>query len=314
MKISNIRPKHVPEDQKASYMEDVNRYLKQISNFTDRQCPGCKSSNSEKFAKHLEFQFVRCLTCFSVYMSPGPTQEMVNDLYRDSSNYAYWSEHTYPNTRDSRRLTLHKNRAEFVINSMEKYGNKQEKLKVLEIGAGTGDSLAVLRELISQEIETWALEPNESMQEALKANNIKIWNGRSCNSFDLVLGFEVIEHFLNPTDFFEIGLKALKGGGNLILTTPNAQSIEVQLLRDKSTTLDIEHISVLTPTAINLLAISNGFNVNEITTPGSFDLELLAVEYGEILDSLDSTFGNLQTALAQSGFSSHMRSVLTLNT
>jgi SAM-dependent methyltransferase len=241
---------------------------------------------------------------------------MVNDFYNDSANYAYWASVIYPSTRESRRQTLHKNRAEFVINSLEKYRKVEGNLRVLEIGAGTGDTLSVLREASSAAIEAWALEPNRSMQASLVANDIKIWEGSSRESFDLVIGFEVLEHFLEPNDFFEICLNALKPNGIIILSTPNAQSFEVQLLRNKSTTLDIEHISVLTPTAINLLAKKNGFEVKEITTPGSFDLELLEKELGEIKfltgeNAVSSR--DLQDIIANCGFSSHMRAVLALN-
>lgn len=317
MKIDEIRPREHSEQQRRAYLQDVDTYTAIQHLFTARDCPGCLSSNSDFFSKHHSFSFSQCNSCFTIFMNPAPTQDMVDNFYRNSSNYEYWSKEIYPNTRKSRRLTIHRDRADFVLDINQKFRGSTQIRKVLEIGAGTGDSLSVLKQLYFNEIETYAVEPNLSMLESLQANGIEVLSDVSDIKdikFDIILGFEVLEHFLKPDDFFLMCKSILTDEGLIIISTPNAHSFEVQLLRDKSSTLDIEHISVLTPTAMHCLATRHGFKVEQISTPGNFDLEL--IETGSIQVKIEDgakvlTREEIQALVSRFGFSSHMKIALS---
>lgn len=316
MNISDIRPKNYDEQRLLAYESDVQRYRSQMSEFQLRTCPGCGCKNSDFFASVDGFDFNKCDACFTIYMNPGPTLAMVDEFYKNSANYEYWSKFIYPETRSSRRSTLHQSRALFVISEIQKYFDPSQTLNVLEIGAGTGDSLAVLRENYSKSIKAFAVEPNPSMLGALRENDVTVLQDVSSlqNEIDIVLGFEVLEHFLNPSDFFQICKSVLKPNGMVAMSTPNAHSLEVLQLKDKSTTLDIEHISVLTPSAMHALADQNQFEVQSITTPGSFDVELLEIEEGTIqLEVGDEKVphDNLQRKIQDFRISSNMRVVFT---
>jgi hypothetical protein len=100
--------------------------------------------------------------------------------------------------------------------------------------------------------------------------------------------------------------------GLIVISTPNAHSLEVQLLRDGSTTIDVEHISVLTPAAVHSLAIRHGFEVQQILTPGSFDLELIQAAGIEVdvTDGSDTEI-EMQELISNFGFSSHMKIIMS---
>ncbi len=316
MNISDIRPKNYDEQRLLAYESDVQRYRSQKSDFQLRTCPGCGCENSDFFANVDGFNFNKCDACFTIYMNPGPTLAMVDEFYRNSANYEYWSKCIYPLTRISRKSTLHKSRALFVISEIQNHFDSSPTLNVLEIGAGTGDSLAVLRENYSQPIKAFAVEPNPSMWEALRENGVTVLQDILSlqNQIDIVLGFEVLEHFLNPSEFFQICKSVLKPNGMVAISTPNAHSLEVLQLKDKSTTLDIEHISVLTPSAMHVLSERNQFKVQSITTPGSFDVELIETEQGAIqLEIGDEKVphANLQRKIQDFRISSNMRVVFT---
>ena len=175
----------------------------------------------------------------------------------------------------------------------------------------------------SQEIKAYATEPNPSMGPHLQSNGIEVIdaialeNKEFLEKFDAVICFEVLEHLLEPTRILRLAhsnLKAKKnGGGYFFASTPNAQSIEVQLLKEKSTTVDIEHISVLSPASIQALGINNDFKIQEISTPGFFDIELLkkgganciVAQNNQVL-SIDET----QNFVRISGLSSHLKCIL----
>jgi hypothetical protein len=103
-------------------------------------------------------------------------------------------------------------------------------------------------------------------------------------------------------------------GGKLVCSTPNAASFEVQSLKGKSNTIDIEHISVLTPAAVHGLARESGYQVDYIITPGEFDIELMSKEFralkilASVLPAVVKTF---QSRISGFGFSSHMKFCLT---
>ena len=316
MKIENIRPKTPSVLQQEAYLRDVSTYKKLLQKFRVRNCPGCLSPNNDFFANHLSFSFSKCNACFTIYMNPGPTEEMVEEFYKNSSNYEFWATDIYPNTRESRRATIHRDRAIFVVETNQKFKVKKIN-KVLEIGAGTGDTLSVLKELTLGELETYAVEPNLSMQNALRDNGINlVSNSAEINGvkFDVIMAFEVLEHFLFPDEFFVKYGSLVAQEGLIILSTPNAHSLEVQLLKSKSSTIDIEHISVLTPAAIHSIASRHGFKVEMISTPGNFDLELINTESVDIDININaSMLAKIETQelISKFGFSSHMKIALS---
>jgi 2-polyprenyl-6-hydroxyphenyl methylase/3-demethylubiquinone-9 3-methyltransferase len=317
MKIENIRPKVPAPLQREAYLKDVNSYKKMQKKFKTRNCPGCLSSINEFFSNHLSFKFSRCNACFTIFMNPGPTQEMVEQFYKNSSNYQFWATDIYPKTRESRRATIHRDRALFVFETIQKFTSASRIQKVLEIGAGTGDTISVLKELSSEEIEAYAIEPNLSMQNALRDNNINVVNNSieiSEMKFDVIMAFEVLEHFLSPDDFFLNYGSLLASEGFIIFSTPNAHSLEVQLLKGKSSTIDIEHISLLTPAAVHSIANRHGFDVEIILMPGKFDLELINIEAFDldiVIGTKLLTKSEIQELISKFGFSSHMKVALS---
>jgi 2-polyprenyl-3-methyl-5-hydroxy-6-metoxy-1,4-benzoquinol methylase len=313
MKIEDIRPSDLVLNQKSAYQEDVDRYKNQLNSFQYRNCPGCNSPLSLPFSKHREFQFSRCSACFTVFMNPGPTESIVSDLYANSANYAYWAKEVYPRTRSMRRQTLHKERAHFVLGVAENLPHKGI-LRVLEIGAGTGDSMAVLIQESNIEIDGYVIEPNPDMRGALNENGCNVVSSLDeihGQKFDLIIAYEVLEHILDPRAFMKVFKGFVSDNGFLLFSTPNAHSIEVQLLGDASTTLDIEHISVLTPSAIHSIAAFANLEVVEITTPGNFDLELISSELSDRFENFNlENSSDLQNFIKQSCISSHMKVVL----
>jgi SAM-dependent methyltransferase len=79
--------------------------------------------------------------------------------------------------------------------------------------------------------------------------------------FDVVVGGELIEHLHNPGQFLLSAWKALKPGGQLILTTPNATSVSVLVVQTLLRTErgHPEHTCVFTPRTLTYLVSHHGF-------------------------------------------------------
>jgi 2-polyprenyl-3-methyl-5-hydroxy-6-metoxy-1,4-benzoquinol methylase len=132
---------------------------------------------------------------------------------------------------------------------------------------------------------------------------------------DVICAFEVLEHILNPIELFDFAKEHLKENGLLIFTTPNAHSIEVNYLKKHSTTIDIEHISVLTPSAIFNLASKTNFVVEGLSSNGYLDVDLIITSFrlqkfvSLIFYKLMNLF-SIQNKIREFNLSSNMKIVL----
>jgi cyclopropane fatty-acyl-phospholipid synthase-like methyltransferase len=96
-------------------------------------------------------------------------------------------------------------------------------------------------------------------------------------SFDLVLGIEVIEHLENQWEYIRALNKLLKKKGFLILTTPNTTSWLSRLMFFKTgefhqfqdADLSYGHIAPLSNRELKLILSSEGFNMVNIISAGT---------------------------------------------
>lgn len=93
--------------------------------------------------------------------------------------------------------------------------------------------------------------------------------------FDVVVGGEIIEHLYNPGRFLASAWRALRPGGKLILTTPNALCMSGVLnawLRRREL-VHPEHTCEYTPTTLSYLVSHHGFKnvvVHKLNRPAKF--------------------------------------------
>lgn len=100
--------------------------------------------------------------------------------------------------------------------------------KVLEIGCGNGDRLALLKQL---GWKTQGIEPDPSAAKIAQLQRLEIINRPfetgllKAAEFDAILLCHVIEHLPQPEETLRECFRLLKPGGILILLTPNTQSL-----------------------------------------------------------------------------------------
>jgi hypothetical protein len=104
---------------------------------------------------------------------------------------------------------------------------------------------------------------------------------------------------------------------------PNGQGFEIEILRERSSSVPFDHVRLYNPTSLDLLLRRHGFVDISIATPGRLDVEMVQREYEKggidlrarpelefMLEAADNSIRTrFQGFLAATLRSSHMRCV-----
>lgn len=298
LNLHDLRPRAIDEKVAEACLKDVAYLHKYLNLFESRSCPMCKSQNFSKFCEKNGFLHLTCQGCLSILMNPAPSDAIISDFYSQSENYKVWGSYVYPLTRDSRWNTLHKMRSEQITQGVENFlpqslESDAKPIKYLEIGAGTGDTAERFRtDSVKRLVEVAVVEVNPTMLEILDQRSIAACSLEEINdsSQDVIAAFEVLEHVLDPAEILKVAFAKLAPGGLFIFSTPNALSLEVQILKEKSSTVDHEHITVMSLLGLAIGAANAGFIVRSLKASGSLDVELIQRATG--LNPEQSIFNN----------------------
>jgi 2-polyprenyl-3-methyl-5-hydroxy-6-metoxy-1,4-benzoquinol methylase len=273
--------------------------------------------------KKFGFIFVECDDCKTVYINPRPTPKILDDYYSTSKNYWYWNKFIFPASEDARREKIFRPRVEQVLSLCRKYNVKTGTL--LEVGAGFGTFCEELSKTgtFSKII---AIEPTPDLAETCRKKGVQVIEKpvekvRLDNeTIDVIVSFEVIEHLFSPRDFIGHCASLLAPGGILVLSCPNIEGFDITVLKEKSDSIDVEHLNYFTPSSLSHLVSSFGFTILEISTPGKLDAEIVRKKAvsGEfslknqpflqrlLIDKWEATGSAFQQFLADNNLSSHL--------
>ena len=220
-------------------------------------------------------------------------------------------------------MELCKGLAEYVA---QKFGNNPEWV-VGDIGAGFGLFLEEISK-IRPSAKMVAIEPSEEMSEICKSKgfevlpcaleNVNGWDEK----FDLLTSFELFEHLYDPAMFLRKSRELLRSGGRLLLTTLNGEGFDIQVLWDKSKSVSPpHHLNFFNPRSIKMLLKKCGFTIEEISTPGKLDWDIVegmirndgidAGRFWNLLskEGIETAKEEFQDWISRNNFSSHMRIV-----
>jgi 2-polyprenyl-3-methyl-5-hydroxy-6-metoxy-1,4-benzoquinol methylase len=320
---AEIRPDFLKPGQAERYASDIRRLLACRSEFVRVPCPACGSWESQEAFQKYEFTYQLCRGCETIYTSPRPPPAVLEMYYATSENYAYWNQHIFPASEAARREKIFRPRAERVVDICRLHGVATESL--LEVGAGFGTFCEEARRLgLFRRIV--AVEPTPDLARTCRERGLEVIERPveqvelEGDGFDVIAGFELIEHLFSPGDFIRQCARLLRPGGLLILTCPNVKGFDVATLQAVSDTVDTEHLNYFHPASLSRLVAANGFDVLEVQTPGRLDAELVRKKAIEgvydlsgqpflrqvLLEEWERLGDAFQQFLASNGLSSHM--------
>ncbi|WP_375595079.1 class I SAM-dependent methyltransferase [Algihabitans albus] len=314
-------PDELLAGQEAAFARDIARLHARREEHVRVPCPACGSDAPEAAFSKYGFAFQRCPDCGTLYMSPRPSEALMADYYTNSENYAYWAEHIFPASEAARREKIHKPWLARVLNYCETFGIRRDLLLEVGPGFGTFSALATASGAFARVV---GVEPTPEMAAACRARGVEVVEkriedlGSEVGQADVVCAFEVIEHLFAPRRFLAGIAPRVAAGGLLVLSCPNGEGFDIEMLGARSQAVDAEHVNLFNPRSLSALVEEAGFEVLRVHTPGRLDAEIVrdAALAGEValppflkrvlLEEWDRLGWPFQQFLAEQGLSSHM--------
>jgi len=274
----DIRPEHLNDEKEAAYRRDVERLLRNHNKFVAVSCPACNvKEGTEKWQKW-QLSYVECSNCKTVYVSPRPTSELLEEYYSTSEVYEFWAKYIFPASESVRRERIFRPRVQCLIDICDRYAFEPSTL--VEIGPGFG-TFCEEAKASGYFKEILAIEPTPSLAQNCRERGIDVieslveqvnFEGLEAS---VVASFEVLEHLFDPRSFLQACYSITQPGGLIVLTCPNVQGFEVEVLGSVADTVDTEHLNYFHPQSLSFLLESTGFEVLEVSTPGVLDADIV---------------------------------------
>lgn len=250
------------------------------------------------------FTVKQCLTCSLVFLDPMPSQEALKKYYPSKKYYSYTSNKKRGLFERLRAyLTLHYYTPTFFSTIIATFIQNVPAMpsyvahgKILDIGCGAGDTLLLLKKL---GWHTYGVDMDAHAIANAKKNGLKNVNLGTYkhlrtypdNYFDAIRLHHVIEHIDNPGLCLELIRKKLKKNGELVIGTPNADSIVAVLFKSYWYNLDIpRHLFLFSPKTLASFAVKKGYSVEKVEYCQAGGI-IGSIEY--FLDSIFQTRLNL---------------------
>lgn len=325
LSVAEIRSPQFRQMQQEAYARDLARLHARLAEFVTVGCPACGELQATRAFEKYRCQFVRCLACETLYMSPRPTPAVMDDYYGNSENYRIWGQYIFPMSEARRREKICRPLLAAIVEACARHGVPRGHL--MEVGPGFG-TFAALAKQSGAFPKVSAVERTPAMAEACRRHGIDVLESAVEDipedfgePADVLAFFEVIEHVFDPAAFLRVGARLLRPGGLLVLTCPNGNGFDTQVLGARSVAVDTEHVNLFNPRSLSLLLERLGFEVLETATPGRLDAELVreAILNGDfdisdqpflkqvLVDDFERLGGAFQQFLAAQGLSGNMR-------
>ena len=280
MKEFEIRPAELFNEFLDIAKKDISRFFSKKNQFVDVSCPACGNEKSSySFEKH-GMTYKECDACASLFMSPRPTLEMIDEYYRVSDSSKFWAERFFPETASARQELIFRPRAELLKKITNKYTPITHRV-FCDIGAGIGLFLDEVNELKFVN-EIIAIEPSQDLAQVCRRKGYSVvektledasYEGLSVT---VASSFEVIEHLFEPVEFLKCAKNIIVPGGLMIFTTLTCSGWDIRNLWYNSKSVSPpHHINLMTTEGLSQMVERAGLDLIELSTPGQLDVDIM---------------------------------------
>ncbi len=318
MKEDDIRPKKIFNEYLRLTKEDVKKFFFNVE-LEHIKCPACEGNGSFSFCKE-NFYYYECDNCKTLYVNPRPKKKFFDSYYTDSASTEFWATTFYKETEQARREKIWKPKAKLISEKLNSFLNGS--FTLIDVGGGYGTFSEEISPFIQN--KPIIIEPSLHLSKAARSKGFQVIekflediissdlpNGKKCFT-----SFELFEHLHNPKEFLEVLFNLMNKDDLFIFTTLSGMGVDIQVLWENSNAVHPpHHLNFLNPKSIAMLLSKIGFKIEEITTPGQIDINIMENNKENINDRFWKNFLEyssekekkvMQKYLSENLLSSHM--------
>jgi len=212
---------------------------------------------------------VKCCTCGLMRTNPRPTPDTIGFYYPD--NYGPYIGTQVPQVETSRISGIKKLLKPFVNRIFIFNTQRLPSLipgRLLEIGCASG---SFLHQMARRGWQVQGIEFSEKAAQAAEQLGYRVHAGpletapKPDDSFDLIVGWMVLEHLHDPIGSLQRLRDWAKPGAYLAVSVPNADSLEFRLFKDKWYALQLPtHLHHFTPSTLEKVLSAGGWTLEKI--------------------------------------------------
>jgi 2-polyprenyl-3-methyl-5-hydroxy-6-metoxy-1,4-benzoquinol methylase len=216
-----------------------------------------------------EFTVVKCRTCGLMRTNPRPTPDTIGFYYPDDYGPYVGTrvQHAMPKSASWIKKLLRpivRRVFNFNVTTLPAMAPG----RMLEIGCASG---AFLHQMAGQGWQVQGIEFSEKAAQAAAQLGYQVHAGpletapNPEEPFDLIVGWMVLEHLHDPVSGLQKLRKWAKSGAWLVLSVPNAGSLEYHLFKDKWYALQLPtHFHHFTPATLEKVLSAGGWKLEKI--------------------------------------------------
>lgn len=241
----------------------------------DASCPlGCQASDEVVLVGHDrlhdlpgEYKVVQCTACKLMRTNPRPSAATISFYYPDDYGPYLGTQiqEVKPHSRVKKMLKPLINRT---FNTRSQELPSLAPGRMLEIGCASG---AFLHQMANKGWKVEGIEFSEKAARAASQLGYKVHAGSlesapaPEHSFDLIVGWMVLEHLHDPIGCLEKLHDWASPGAWLALSVPNAKSLEFQIFKDKWYALQLPtHLHHFTPESLATVLEAGGWQLQKV--------------------------------------------------
>ena len=213
------------------------------------------------------FQVVQCVHCGLMRTDPRPTPETMGFYYPDDYG-PYRGTTVNPGIKDGEYLSFWRKWVKGVFRFNTTRLPRLQPTRALEIGCASG---AFLNKMSKKGWHVEGLEFSETAARAARSLGFSVYTGSLETApdpkhyFDLVVGWMVLEHLHDPVLALKKINRWVEPGGWLVLSVPNAGSLEFKVFRDRWYALQLpNHLYHYTPDSLSKICEAGGWKIVKI--------------------------------------------------